>query len=346
MANNSNIARIASLPEPEPRKNKVIEPMTLDEVMTFAQIAVRSQYFNVKSIEEAAVKILLGKELGLSTYQAMMGVSVIQGRPSLSAGLVSSLVKQSGRYDYRVNEWTATSCKISFYQGGQLLGASVYTLEDAKRAQLVKPQSNWDKYPKSMLFARAITQGARAYTPDIFLGPIYTEDEIKDGVEVIDVAVEPPTESAIAEPAPKPKANAKPKVEATQAPVQAASEAIPDAEDVPWQEPDLSKPEQSAPVEMTSQAESYGELVSKIDKWADAAAQEFDKRGMNQLGHAGAVINVIYERMTSEGLVTGKATSYRPRVNEMAKVNSNWEQTLSMLKFAAGQIANEAGQGS
>ena len=317
--------------------------MTLDEVMTFAHIAMKSQYFGVRSVEEAAVKILLGKELGLSTYQAMMGVSVIQGRPSLSAGLVSSQIKQSGRYDYRVNEWTDKSCKISFYQAGQILGASVYTLEDAKRAQLVKPSSNWDKYPRAMLFARAITQGARAYTPDIFFGPIYTEDELdefKGAEQLIDIIVDGPSESAIAEPAPKPKANGKPKVEATQAPVQAASEVIPEAEDVPWQEPDLSKPEQSAPVEMTSQAESYGELVSKIDKWADLAAQEFDKRGMNQLGHAGAVISVIYERMASEGLVTGKATSYRPRVNEIAKVNDNWEQTLSMLKFAAGQIAN------
>lgn len=336
MGNNGN-NRIANLPQTiEPRVSKVIEPMTLDEVMTFAHIAMKSQYFGVRSVEEAAVKILLGKELGLSTYQAMMGVSVIQGRPSLSAGLVSSLIKQSGRYDYRVNEWTATSCKISFYQNGQLLGPSVYTLDDAKRAQLVKPASNWDKYPKSMLFARAITQGARAYTPDIFLGPIYTEDELKDGVEVIDVAVEPATESAIAEPK---KQVGKPKVEATTASVQSEPEPLPEAQDVPWQEPDLTKPEQSAPVEMPSQAQSMGEMVQNIDKWADMAAKEFDKRGMGQLGHAGAVIAAIYEKMLVDNLVTGKATSYRPRVQEIAKVNSNWEATLQLLKFAAGQLA-------
>jgi hypothetical protein len=268
----------------------------------------------------------------------MMGVSVIQGRPSLSAGLVSSLIKQSNRYDYRVNEWSATACKISFYQGNQLLGTSVYTIEDAKRAQLVKPSSNWEKYPKSMVFARAITQGARAYTPDIFMGPVYTPDEIIEG-EIIDVNVEPLTET-LSEPAPEPAKNGKPKVQTT--PAKPAPEPIPEAVETPWEEPDLSKPAESQqPVEMQSQAQSFGEIVTKIDNWASKAADEYARRGLAQYGHPGAVINTIYETMANETIVSGKATTYRQKVNEIAKSNDNWETTLSMLKYAAGRIASE-----
>jgi hypothetical protein len=337
MANNNT--KLATIPTPDdfPRRN-VIEPATLDEIMTYAAIALKSQYFGVRSVEEAAVKILLGKELGLSTFQAMMGVSVIQGRPSLSAGLVSSLIKQSNRYDYRVNEWSATACKISFYQGNQLLGNSIYTIEDAKRAQLVKPSSNWEKYPKSMVFARAITQGARAYTPDIFMGPVYTPDEIIEG-EIIDVNVEPLTET-LSEPAPEPAKNGKPKVQTT--PAKPAPEPIPEAVETPWEEPDLSKPAESQqPIEMQSQAQSFGEIVTKIDTWASKAADEYARRGLAQYGHPGAVINTIYETMANETIVSGKATTYRQKVNEIAKSNDNWETTLSMLKYAAGRIASE-----
>ena len=43
--------------------------------------------------------------------------------------------------------------------------------------------TNWRKYPRNMLFARAISNGARWYCPDLFGGsPVYTPDEL--GAEV------------------------------------------------------------------------------------------------------------------------------------------------------------------
>jgi hypothetical protein len=50
------------------------------------------------------------------------------------------------------------------------LGKTTFTIEDAKRAELVKPDSGWVKYPQAMLFARAISTGCRTYTPDVFNG--------------------------------------------------------------------------------------------------------------------------------------------------------------------------------
>jgi hypothetical protein len=73
-------------------------------------------------------------------------------------------------------------------------------------------KDNWKKYPSDMLFARAISRGARRYAPGIFGGsPIYTPDELgadidEDGNMIVDsVAKEIPEYSeTIGPPALKP----------------------------------------------------------------------------------------------------------------------------------------------
>jgi hypothetical protein len=52
-------------------------------------------------------------------------------------------------------------------------------LEDAKKAGT----KNLDKYPKNMLFARAISNGVKWYTPDVFAGPVYVPEEM--GAETV-----------------------------------------------------------------------------------------------------------------------------------------------------------------
>ena len=71
-------------------------------------------------------------------------------------------------------------------------------MEDATQARL--SGDNWSKYPKNMLFARALTNGAKWYTPDVFGGAIYEPEELgaqveyaEDGETVEKVIV--PTES-------------------------------------------------------------------------------------------------------------------------------------------------------
>ncbi|MCP4638870.1 MAG: hypothetical protein GY851_00480 [bacterium] len=45
-----------------------------------------------------------------------------------------------------------------------------YTIEDAKRAGLVKPKSNWQKDPGSMLRARLVTKACRMLMPHVAIG--------------------------------------------------------------------------------------------------------------------------------------------------------------------------------
>ena len=55
------------------------------------------------------------------------------------------------------------------------IGNSTFTIDDAKKAGT----KNVDKFPKNMLFARAMSNGVRWYTPDIFNGSVYTPEELE-----------------------------------------------------------------------------------------------------------------------------------------------------------------------
>ncbi len=147
-----------------------------DETEKVASAMVKSGYFqDSKDVSQAIVKILAGREMGFGAFASMTGVYIIQGRPSVGANLMASAVKRSGRYDYRVMEMTDTACEIEYLQGGKSIGRSRFTIEDAKKAQT----KNLDKFPRNMLFARAMSNGVRWYCPDVFDGaPVYTPEEL------------------------------------------------------------------------------------------------------------------------------------------------------------------------
>lgn len=158
-----------------------------EETKGLADAFAKSGMFtDIKSMAQAIVKVQAGKELGLSPVYAMQNINMIRGRLCTSANTLALLVKRSGKYDYKVLENTDTKCSIEFYQNGKPVGISTFTIEDAKRAELVRPDSGWVKYPRAMLFSRAISQGARIYCPDA-IGGAYTEEEMR----AVEVAEQP-----------------------------------------------------------------------------------------------------------------------------------------------------------
>jgi len=137
---------------------------------------------DAKSIAQALVKIEAGRSLGIPPLIAMSEVHVIQGKPTLGAGALAMLVKRSGKYDYHVLELTPERCLIAVLvkPSGQVIGESLFTLDDAKAANLAG-QDTWKKYPRNMLFARALSNAVAWYCPDVTGGRLYTDGEL-DGV--------------------------------------------------------------------------------------------------------------------------------------------------------------------
>lgn len=154
-----------------------IQIMPVAEIQTMAKTFAESGMFtDAKGMAQAFVKIQAGQEIGIPPFAAMSGIHIIQGKPTLGAGLIASALKGSGKYDYRVKEMNDKICSIDFLQGTEVIGNSSFTIEDAKKA-LTK---NIDKFPKNMLFARAISNGVKWFCPDVFSGPVYVPEEMPE----------------------------------------------------------------------------------------------------------------------------------------------------------------------
>ena len=96
-----------------------------------------SNYFDAKgngeqAIAQLATKILAGQEMGYGPFASVQGIHVIQGKPTMSANLMASAVKNSARYDYRVcGRWktppSVSSSLSASAASWKSLGVSTFT---------------------------------------------------------------------------------------------------------------------------------------------------------------------------------------------------------------------------
>lgn len=163
------------------------------DVMTLGKILAQSGYFkDTRDAAQAIVKVLAGRELGFGPIASMMGVKVTsQGAIILAANLQAAAVRRSGVYDYEITELTDDRCSITFLRKSPKTGEwvksgdSTFTIKDLDRAEagkLVAPgatRTMKDRFPRNMLFARAISNGVKWFCPDVTSGiPVYDESEL------------------------------------------------------------------------------------------------------------------------------------------------------------------------
>lgn len=156
--------------EPEPRRDATVWEMAVI-------IAESRDFPECRSPQKAAVRIMAGREMGIGPIASVLGIRIQAGRVSMDAALMAGAVKRSGRYDYRVNEHTDAACCLLFTENGEAAGESRFTMDDATKAGLAK-KDTWRAYPRNMLFARALSNGARWYCPAIFGGAVYSHEEL------------------------------------------------------------------------------------------------------------------------------------------------------------------------
>ncbi len=152
------------------------EPMAMGEIF-----AKSGMFPDIKSATQAVVKIMAGKELGMTPFQAMSSIYIVNGKLALTSNAMSSLVKKTKKYDYKVVKLDESECSIDFYSNEEKIGNSTFTFKDAAKAGLVN-KDVWKAYPKNMLFARALSNGARWYAPDSISG-YYIKEELEDSQE-------------------------------------------------------------------------------------------------------------------------------------------------------------------
>ena len=180
---------------------EIVRYESMDDLERLGKAMVASGYFtDANSISKAVVKVLAGREMGFGPIASMNGIHVIKGKTSVGANLMASAVKTHPRYNYKVKVLTDKVCTLELFEDGKLCGESTFTADDARKAGT----QNMDKFPRNMLFARAMSNGVRWFCPDVFMGnTVYTPEElgviVEDDGTMIDVPAivvtkpEPPT---------------------------------------------------------------------------------------------------------------------------------------------------------
>ncbi len=144
-------------------------------------------FSDLKLEAQAIVKVMVGKELGLSPFASINGIHMVMGKPTLGANLMATMIANHSMYNYRILKATNEICEIEFYESknkiankNTAVGTVSFTIKEAAEAGLLaKKDSIWLKYPSDMLFARAISRGARRFAPGIFGGAtVYTPEEM------------------------------------------------------------------------------------------------------------------------------------------------------------------------
>lgn len=167
--------------------------------------AMSGMFPDARTQAQAYVKILAGKELGLPAIFSMTKIHLIQGVVTAGSEIMAAKIKSSNKYDYKVISHDQKHCKINFYKLDQNNSRiepaeyeSIFTLEDAERAGLIKAGSNWAKWPRAMLFSKALSQGARIVCPEVING-IYTPEDLgqEEPLENAIIQIEPEPETSI-----------------------------------------------------------------------------------------------------------------------------------------------------
>ena len=141
---------------------KEVTPEIWQMIERIAPTMKDSRLFGVATVHQAAAIMLKGHELGLGMAASFEFIQVIQDKPTLSPRGALALVMQSGECESMkiTNEaddkGNPTACTVWMKRKNGLEHTERFTMVDANRAGLVKPDSGWTKYPANMLRWRVV----------------------------------------------------------------------------------------------------------------------------------------------------------------------------------------------
>jgi hypothetical protein len=159
-----------------PRPNKELSPTIWNMIQQMAPVMHQARLFGVSSLEQAAAIMLKGYELGIGFTASFELVQVVQGKPTLSPRGALALLHSAPeirtikieRLVDATGKFTGYSCYMQRINGFEYTAR--WTLEDAKRAGLIKSGGGWEAYPENMCMWRAIGFAADVVAPDITAG--------------------------------------------------------------------------------------------------------------------------------------------------------------------------------
>ena len=168
---------------------------------------------HIKSVDQAYMIASMGRELKFPVIQSFSYITMIQGRPTLSAKAIGALLRRGGvtykctedavwvypdGTGHSTNNGTAIDRRttIVFKRGGQEEEVT-YLLTDAKAAGYLD-KDNWKRMYREMAYARALSKGANRIGADLLMG-LYSTDEMFDTFDKGDIKVKRDEDGTILE---------------------------------------------------------------------------------------------------------------------------------------------------
>lgn len=186
----TELARLVQLPAV---RNNTLDMSTLNLIQMLAPSFHACRWYGLSSAEQAIVLMTKAVELSIPYTAAFDFFDLIENKPTLKPKGALALIYRSRLVDVLSIEQLPDRCTIVMRRRDQdITYTSTFTIEDAKRAGLIKADKEgaaWNKWLPDMLYNRALGKCCRVIAPDV-LGGLYLTSDFQEQAalpEIVDV---------------------------------------------------------------------------------------------------------------------------------------------------------------
>lgn len=153
-----------------------LTPSVWQMITDIAPAMHQSRLFGITSPDQAKAIMLKGFELGLSLTASFEFIQVVQGKPAISPRGALAMIQNSPLCDgIKIEDLVGsdgkpTACRVWMKRVNGFEYTVTWTMDDAQKAGVVKPDSGWSSYPANMLRWRAVGFCADVVFPDVIGG--------------------------------------------------------------------------------------------------------------------------------------------------------------------------------
>lgn len=153
-------------------EKKTVKITEMAELRAWAELGLKGGIApETMSVYQGMAAVQLGKEIGLSPFMAMSNIYFIKGRAAINYKLIYSIACR----DYGVSMSKPPieepgKCAVFLKREGFPDVTATYTLEEARKAGIVKAGGAWDTRTREMVFKSALKLGLVRICPEACLG--------------------------------------------------------------------------------------------------------------------------------------------------------------------------------
>lgn len=151
----------------------------LQNTQKMCQMLMQTPHYRKMGNEGIFAIVEKARSVGVNPMDALNGgMYFVQGKVEMTSALMNQLIRSCGHSVTKDKKSDETICILHGKRAdnGDTWVES-FSLEDAKKAGIYRNQ--WLKYPKDMLFARALSRLGRQLFPDVIKG-CYVQGEISE----------------------------------------------------------------------------------------------------------------------------------------------------------------------